>query len=58
MLKLSQEKFILSKKAKGKLPAVAEMAIGRSSVSTLGSKVVRCSGQGSGSLLGVLSTRP
>lgn len=46
-----------SKKAGGKLPALAEMATGGSVASTLGSKAVRCSGQGSRGLLGTLSTR-
>lgn len=45
------------KKAEGKLPALAEMAIVGSVGSTLGSKAVRCSGQGSRGLLGTLSTR-
>ena len=45
------------KKAGGKLPALAEMGTGGSVASTLGSKAVRCSGQGSRGLLGTLSTR-
>ena len=38
-----------------KLPALAETAIGGSVTPTLGSKAVRCSGQGSRGLLGTLS---